>query len=69
MLLISPTWPLLMLACGGPDKPVVQANPEFANCSADKDIRENECLRDAGTRADFDACIAEKRKTCVDGGK
>jgi len=51
------------------DKPVITANPDFANCEAKKDQIENGCLMDAGTRAAFDACIADKRKSCVDGGK
>lgn len=59
----------ILLSCGGTtNKPIVQPNPEWANCSADKTIVENECLKNNPTREGFDACIAEKRKTCVDGG-
>ena len=55
-------------ACGGLDKPIVQPNPDFANCEAAKSQRENECLIEAGTRVAFDDCIARVRKSCVDGG-
>ncbi len=65
LLLLSPI-PLLIYCHD--DKPVVTADPDFANCSADKSIVENGCLKDAGTRADFDDCIARVRKSCVDGG-
>jgi hypothetical protein len=50
------------------ERPAIVADPNFANCAATKDQRENQCLIDAGTRADFDACIARTRKSCVDGG-
>ncbi len=67
-LLICGPMPLLILAACHEEKPVITADPDFANCEAKKNITENECLIEAGTRAQFDACIAAKRKSCVDGG-
>jgi len=58
---------LFAIACHD-DKPIVTADPDFANCAGEKDKRENDCLIDSGKRADFDACIARVRKSCVDGG-
>lgn len=59
---------MLNAACGAPEKPIVQANPDFANCEGRKDQREDECLIEAGTREAFNDCIARVRKSCVDGG-
>lgn len=57
----------MLYACHD-DKPVITADPDFANCEAAKDQRENGCLIEAGTRAQFDECIARVRASCVDGG-
>lgn len=67
------TWALIfnvtgMLSACHDDKPVIKPDPDFANCEAAKDQRENGCLIDAATRAEFDDCIARVRKSCVDGG-
>jgi hypothetical protein len=59
---------LLFAAACHDDKPIIKPDPDFANCEAAKDQRENGCLIDSGTRAEFDECIARVRKSCVDGG-
>lgn len=62
--------PYALCGCAS-DKPIVKANPEAANCIADKGILERECVLNGKTEVDVDTCIANVRvtKSCTDGGK
>jgi hypothetical protein len=62
--------PYALCSCAGGGS-VVKANPEAANCIANKGILERECVLNGKTEADVDACIAQVRgrTECTDGGK
>ncbi|SRR5258707_11511313 len=61
--------PFALCSCAASSS-IVKANPEAADCIADKGIAERQCVKDAKTEGEADACIAKVRssKECTDGG-
>lgn len=59
--------PFLLLATCHDDKPIVQPNPQAADCIMDRTKAEIDCVKDNKTRVEADACIEKVKATqeCV----
>src|SRR5260221_7427632 len=54
--------PYALCSCAASSS-IVKANPEAADCIADKGIAERQCVKDAKTESEADTCIAKVRSS------